>query len=100
VDAGGLGAVGAAFAAYIGKNLHKVPGVGGISSPGILRSASRTLSVPATERLLADAADLTAEECAAVLSSLVQSIALAGHERAVPVKLKADRLSFPSRFRL
>lgn len=66
------------------KDLHKVPGVGGICSQGILRSASRTLSVPAAERLLSDAADLTAEECAAVFSSLVQSIASAGHESGSP----------------
>jgi hypothetical protein len=80
ISAGGLGAVGAAFAAYIGKTFIRSQE----SAASHLRvyfdqplELSRYL---AAERLLADAGDLTAEQRVAIVSSLVQSIATAGHD--------------------
>jgi hypothetical protein len=78
ISAGGLGAVSAALSGYISKTLIRSQE----SAAGHLRAyfdqpleLSRYL---AAERLLADAKELTPDQRAAILTSLVQSIATAG----------------------
>lgn len=88
ISVGSLGAVGAAFAAYIGRTFIRSQE----SEASHLRAyfdqpleLSRYL---AAERLLADDARLSDEQHAATLSILVQSIATAGHQNSMPGKKK------------
>jgi hypothetical protein len=78
VSAGGLGAVGAAFAAYIGKTFIRSQESAASHLRAYFDQPLELSRYLAAERLLADAADLTAEQRAAIVSSLVQSIATAG----------------------
>ena len=80
ISAGGSGAVGAAFSAYIGRTFIRSQE----SAADHLRTyfdqpleLSRYL---AAERLLANAADLSAQQRADILGTLVQAIATAGYE--------------------
>ena len=78
ISAGGLGAVGAAFAAYIGKTFIRSQESAASHLKEYFTQPLELSRYLAAERLLADAKDLTAEQRAAILSSLVQSIATAG----------------------
>jgi low affinity Fe/Cu permease len=80
ISAGGLGAVGAAFAAYIGKTFIRSQETAASHLRAYFDQPLELSRYLAAERLLADAADLTAEQRAAILSALVQSIATAGHD--------------------
>jgi hypothetical protein len=80
VSAGGLGAVGAAFAAYIGKTFIRSQETAASHLRAYFDQPLELSRYLAAERLLADAKDLSPEQRAAILSSLVQSIATAGHE--------------------
>jgi hypothetical protein len=80
VSAGGLGAVGAAFAAYIGKTFIRSQESAASHLRAYFDQPLELSRYLAAERLLADAADLTAEQRAAIVSSLVQSIATAGRQ--------------------
>lgn len=78
ISAGGLGAVGAAFAAYIGKTFIRSQESAASHLRAYFDQPLELSRYLAAERLLGDAADLTADQRAAMVSSLVQSIATAG----------------------
>ena len=78
VSAGGLGAVGAAFAAYIGKTFIRSQESAASHLRAYFDQPLELSRYLAAERLLADAKDLKPEQHAAIISALVQSIATAG----------------------
>jgi hypothetical protein len=80
IGAGGLGAVGAAFAAYIGKTFIRSQESAASHLRAYFDQPLELSRYLAAERLLADAKELSAEQRAAILTSLVQSIATAGHD--------------------
>jgi hypothetical protein len=80
IGAGGLGAVGAAFAAYIGKTFIRSQESAASHLRAYFDQPLELSRYLAAERLLADAKDLTPEQRAAIVSSLVQSIATAGQQ--------------------
>lgn len=78
VSAGSLGAVGAAFAAYIGKTFIRSQETAASHLRAYFDQPLELSRYLAAERLLADDKSLSAEQRAAILSSLVESIATAG----------------------
>jgi hypothetical protein len=88
VGAGGLGAVGAAFAAYIGKTFIRSQESAASHLRAYFDQPLELSRYLAAERLLADAADLTPEQRAAIVTSLVQSIATAGQHDGKPTESK------------
>lgn len=82
-----LGAVGAAFAAYIGKTFIRSQESAASHLRAYFDQPLELSRYLAAERLLADA-ELTGEQRAAIVSSLVQSIATAGHENSKPRETK------------
>jgi hypothetical protein len=84
IGAGGLGAVSAALAGYIAKTLIRSQESAASQLAGYFAQPLELSRYLAAERLLADAADLTAEQRAAIVSSLVEAIATAGHENGKP----------------
>jgi hypothetical protein len=80
ISAGGLGAVGAAFAAYIGKTFIRSQESAATHLRAYFDQPLELSRYLAAERLLADAADLTAEQRAAIITSLVEAIATAGQD--------------------
>jgi hypothetical protein len=80
ISSGGLGAVGAAFAAYIGKTFIRSQESAASHLRAYFDQPLELSRYLAAERLLADAKDLTPEQRGATISALVQSIATAGHE--------------------
>lgn len=78
ISAGGLGAVGAAFAAYIGKTFIRSQESAASHLRAYFDQPLELSRYLAAERLLADAKELTAKQRTAILSTLVQSIATAG----------------------
>jgi hypothetical protein len=85
ISAGGLGAVGAAFAAYIGRTFIRSQESAASHLRAYFEQPLELSRYLAAERLLADAADLTAEQRATILSALVRAIATAGREDSKPV---------------
>jgi hypothetical protein len=83
-SAGGLGAVGAAFAAYIGKTFIRSQESAASHLRAYFDQPLELSRYLAAERLLADAKDLTPQQHAAIISSLVQSIATAGQQDRKP----------------
>jgi hypothetical protein len=77
-----LGAVGAAFAAYIGKTFIRSQESAASHLRAYFDQPLELSRYLAAERLLADAKELSPEQRAAILTSLVQSIAGAGHDDA------------------
>jgi hypothetical protein len=80
IGAGGLGAVGAAFSAYIGKTFIRSQESAASHLRAYFDQPLELSRYLAAERLLADAKELTPEQRTAILSTLVQSIATAGHD--------------------
>lgn len=80
ISVGSLGAVGAAFAAYIGKTFVRSQESAASHLRAYFDQPLELSRYLAAERLLADATDLSADQHAAILSTLVQSIATAGHQ--------------------
>src|SRR5262249_12399359 len=80
VSAGGLGAVGAAFAAYIGKTFIRSQESAADHLRAYFDQPLELSRYLAAERLLADAKELTPDQRAPILTSLVQSIATAGQQ--------------------
>lgn len=78
ISAGGLGAVGAAFSAYIGRTFIRSQESAASHLRAYFDQPLELSRYLAAERLLADAADLTPEQRAAIVSSLVESIATGG----------------------
>ena len=85
ISAAGLGAVGAAFAAYIGRTFIRSQESAASHLRAYFEQPLELSRYLAAERLLADAADLSAEQRAAILSALVRAIATAGREDSKPV---------------
>jgi hypothetical protein len=79
-----LGTVGAAFAAYIGKTFIRSQESAADHLRAYFDQPLELSRYLAAERLLADAGDLTAEQRAAIVGSLVQSIATAGQPSDKP----------------
>lgn len=84
VSAGGLGAVGAAFAAYIGRTFIRSQESAASHLRAYFEQPLELSRYLAAERLLADAADLSAEQRSVILSALVRAIATAGREDGGP----------------
>jgi hypothetical protein len=80
IGAGGLAAVGAAFAAYIGKTFIRSQEPAASHLRAYFDQPLELSRYLAAERLLADAKELSPEQRSAILRSLVQSIATAGHD--------------------
>jgi hypothetical protein len=84
ISTGSLGAVGAAFAAYIGRTFIRSQESAASHLRAYFDQPLELSRYLAAERLLADGADLTAEQRAAILSTLVQAIATAGRGNGNP----------------
>ncbi|HEY1665471.1 MAG TPA: hypothetical protein VGG54_07240 [Trebonia sp.] len=80
ISSGGLGAVAAAFAAYIGKTFVRSQESAASHLRGYFDQPLELSRYLAAERLLAGDNELTPEQRAAILGALVQSIASAGHQ--------------------
>jgi hypothetical protein len=78
VSAGGLGAVGAAFAAYIGKTFIRSRESAASHLRAYFDQRLELSRYLAAERLLVDAKEPTPEQRAAIVSSLAEAIATAG----------------------
>jgi hypothetical protein len=97
VSAGGLGAVGAAFAAYIGKTFIRSQESAASHLRAYFDQPLELSRYLAAERLLADAKELTADQRAAIVSSLVESIATAGqHDKAKDAKPRSRQARRPA----
>jgi hypothetical protein len=88
VTVGGLGAVGAAIAAYIGRTFIRSHEVAASHLREYFDQPSELSHYLLAERLLADAQDLAPDQRDATLSSLVLAIARAGRENAKPEEAK------------
>jgi hypothetical protein len=84
ISVGGLGAVSAAFAAYIGRTFVRSQESAASHLRAYFDQPLEFSRYLAAERLLAADRELTAEQRAAVLSTLVQAIASAGNRIADP----------------
>jgi hypothetical protein len=80
IGAGGLGAVSAAFAGYISKTLIRSQESAASHLRAYFDQPLELSRYLAAERLLADAKDLTSQQRAAIVSSLVEAIATAGQQ--------------------
>jgi hypothetical protein len=87
ISTGSLGAVGAAFAAYIGRTFIRSQETAATHLRAYFDQPLELSRYLAAERLLADA-DLTADQRSAILSTLVQAIATAGNGKPEDSKSK------------
>jgi hypothetical protein len=88
ISVGSLGAIGAAFAAYIGRTFIRSQETAASHLRAYFDQPLELSRYLAAERLLADAKDLTPEQRAAIVSSLVQAIATAGSGTGKPGETK------------
>jgi hypothetical protein len=84
ISVGSLGAVGAAFAAYIGRTFIRSQETAASHLRAYFDQPLELSRYLAAERLLADAKDLTPEQRATILGSLIQAIATAGNGTGKP----------------
>jgi type II secretory pathway pseudopilin PulG len=80
ITVGGLGAVGASFATYIGRTFIRSQETAASHLRTYFNQPLELSRYLTAERLLVDAEDLDSKRRADILSILVQSIATAGHE--------------------